>query len=191
MTQQLQQVTGKPLQEILGELEGAKFVAIDTLTVQPLNKTINGRGTGDNPHYGRVLKRSEGCSVMIYTNKKSNAYENMVKRRLAGRGEDPEQFELKARKWGQRVEDTCFIKHTKDGVEKLYLEVIFLRAPKKVEYLLNGKPIAKEEIVGMPKESVNPEGQGGLAGTEDEVVLRTFEVNSIKRIRTDSKEYIL
>lgn len=187
----LQQVTGKTLQEILGELEGAKFVAIDTLTVVPLNKTIAGRGTGANPHFGRVLKRSEGCQVMVYTNKKSNAYENMVKRRLEKNGQDPEQFELSARKWGERIEDSCFIKHTKDGVEKQYLEVIFLNGPKKVEYLLDGKPIAKEELIGFREPSVNPLMQGGLAGTEDEVILRTFECNSVKRIRTDSKEYIL
>jgi hypothetical protein len=187
----LQQVTGLTLQEILDDLVGAKFVAIDTLTVLPLNKTLGGRGTGANPHFGRVLKRSEGCSVMVYSNTKSNAYENMVKRRLANNGQDPEKFELQARKWGERVANTCFIKHTKDGVEKTYMEVIFLRGPKKVEYLLNGKPIDKGDIMGFKEPTVSPQAQGGLGGTEDEVILRTFECNSIKRIRTDKKEYIL
>jgi hypothetical protein len=187
----LQQVTGLTLQEILDDLVGAKFVAIDTLTVLPLNKTIAGRGTGANPHYGRVLKRSEGCSVMVYSNTKSNAYENMVKRRLAKSGQDPEQFELSQRKWGERITNTCFIKHVKDGVEKQYMEVIFMHGPKKVEYLLNGKPIAKGEIIGFREPTVSPDAQGGLGGTEDEVILRTFECNSIKRIRTDQKEYIL
>jgi hypothetical protein len=133
----LQQVTGLTLEQILDDLVGAKFVAIDTLTVVPLNKTVGGRGTAANPHYGRVLKRSEGCSVMVYTNTKSNAYENMVKRRLQKNGQDPEQFELSQRKWGKRVQDTCFIEHTnKDGVSKRYLEVIFMHGPKKVELLL-------------------------------------------------------
>jgi hypothetical protein len=46
-------------------------------------------------------------------------------------------------------------------------------------------------VIGYKEPSVNPLLQGGLAGTEDEVILRTFECNSIKRIRTDKKEYIL
>lgn len=184
----VQQVTGLTLEQILADINGAEFASIDTLTVVPLNKTIAGRGTGANPHFGRVLKRCESMSVMVYTNKKSNAYENMVKRRLLKEGQDPEQFELSARKWGVRIEDTCFIKHTKDGVEKHYLEVIFMSGPKRTEYLLDGKPIAKEDIVGLREEAVNPEAQGGL---EEKVILRTYGVESVKRIRTDKKEYIL
>lgn len=188
MSATVPQVTGMTLEEILADINGVEFASIDTITTVTLNKTTGGRGTPANPHYGRVLKRCESMSVMVYTHKTSNAYENMVKRRLAKEGQDPEQFELSERKWGERVGDSCFIKHVKDGVEKRYLEVIFLHGPKHVEYLLDGKRIAKEDVIGLKEAAVNPDSQGGL---EDKVILRTYSVESVKRIRTDKKEYLL
>lgn len=188
-----QQVTGMSLQAILDDINGAEFASIDTLTMVPLNKTLGGRGTGANPHFGKIFKRAEGISVMVYTNKKSNAYENMVKRRLTKEGQDPNQFELGERAFGTRIKDTCFIEHTlKDGTYQMYLEVICMSNAKRVEYMqLTDKglvPIAKEEIIGMRDSEPNPEGQGGL---EDKVIVRTFKVENVKRIRTDKKEYLL
>jgi len=190
------QVTGKTLEEVLADINGAEFASIDTLTMVGLNKTLGGKGTGPNPHHGKVFKRTEGIQVMVYTNKKSNAYENMVKRRLAKEGQDPEQFELSERKFGKRIEDSCFIEHTNAAGEyQKYLEVICIgNGPKTVEYLLLTDkglvPIAKEEIIGMKAESVNPEGQGGLS-EENRVVIRTFKIENVKRIRTDKVEYLL
>lgn len=190
-----QQVTGLTLTEVLNDINGAEFASIDTLTMVPLNKTMAGRGTGDNPHYGKVFKRTEGIQVMVYTNKNSNAYENMVKRRLVKEGKDAADFVLGERAFGTRIENTCFIQHTLKGetVPQLYLEVICIgNGPKRTEFLqLTDKglvPIAKEDIIGMRPETVNPEGQGGLENT---VVIRTFKVENVKRIRTDKKEYLL
>lgn len=190
-----QQVTGLTLQEVLGDINGAEFASIDTLTMVSLNKTLGGRGTGANPHHGKVFKRTEGIQCMVFTNKNSNAYENMVKRRLAKEGQDPEQFQLGERAFGTRIENSCFIQHTLKGetVPQIYLEVICIgNGPKLSEYLVLTEkglvPIAKEDIIGMKPETVNPEGQGGL---EDKVVIRTFKVENVKRIRTDKKEYLL
>lgn len=199
MTQQAQaqrqQVTGLSLEDILADINGAEFASIDTLTIVPLNKTLGGRGTGANPHHGKVFKRTEGIRCMVYTNKNSNAYENMVKRRLVKEGQDPEQFQLGERAFGKRIENTCFIEHTLKGetVPQKYLEVICIGdGPKLSEYLLvtdrGMRPIAKDEIIGLKPESVNPDSQGGL---EDKVIIRTFRVENVKRIRTDKKEYLL
>lgn len=190
-----QQVTGLSLQAILDDINGAEFASIDTLTMVPLNKTLGGRGTGDNPHHGKVFKRTEGIQVMVYTNKNSNAYENMVKRRLVKEGKDAADFVLGERAFGTRIENSCFIQHTLKGetVPQIYLEVICIgNGPKRVEFLhLTDKglvPIDRESIIGMKPETVNPEGQGGL---DDTVVIRTFKVENVKRIRTDKKEYLL
>lgn len=192
-----QQVTGLTLREVLADINGAEFASIDTLVAVPLNKTLAGRGTGDNPHHGRVFKRSEGISVMVYTNKNSNAYENMVKRRLVKEGKEAEDFQLGERAFGTRIENSCFIQHTLKGqtVPQEYLEVICLHGAKRTEYMvLNDKnqlvPIKKEEIIGMKPEAVNPEGQGGLS-EENRVIIRTYKVENVKRIRTDKKEYLL
>jgi hypothetical protein len=80
-------------------------------------------------------------------------------------------------------------------VPQEYLEVICIgNGPKLVEYLVvtdkGMRPIAKEDIIGLKPETVNPEGQGGLS-EENRVVIRTFKVENVKRIRTDKKEYLL
>lgn len=195
MTQvQRAQVTGLTLEAVLADINGAEFASIDTLTMVPLNKTLGGRGTGANPHFGKVFKRTEGIHCMVFTNKNSNGYENMVKRRLAKEGKDPADFQLGERSFGKRIENTCFIEHTNAAGEyQKYLEVICIGdGPKHTEYLLLTDkglvPIEKENIIGLKQSAPNPEGQGGL---EDKVEIRTFKIENVKRIRTDKKEYLL
>jgi hypothetical protein len=178
----LQQVTGKTLQDILNDINGAEFAAIDTMTVVPL------LGGKKNPMQGRVIKRSEGCSVMLFTNQKSNAYAKMVARRLEKEGKDAANFTLGPRTWGERIPNTPFVQHIKDGVTQMYLEVIFMHGPKRIEFLYDGKPIAREDVIGLKADEPNEESQGGL---ENKVIVRTFKCENIKRIRTDRKEYIL
>jgi hypothetical protein len=164
------------LQQILENVNGASFISIDTLTSVTL---LGGKA---NPFQGRVTKRMTKASVMVFQNKKSNAYENMVERRLAAEGKDPKAFVLGERRWGTRIPETPFITHK--GL--LYLEVIFLK-PGETEILVDGKPY-NGEIPGLEKEEKEPTGQGGL---ENQVIIRTFKADSIVRIRVDKQEYVL
>lgn len=121
--------TLEALGQLNDRLNGATFISIDTKTEVTL------LGGQKNPLQGRVTKRMAGANCMIFQNKSSNAYENMVRRKLAGEGKDPESFELSPRAWGQRIPQTPFVEHN----GKIYIEVIFLKAGD-VEYLLDGQP---------------------------------------------------
>jgi hypothetical protein len=164
------------LQAILENVNGASFVSIDSVTEVKLT------GGKKNPFQGRVTKVVTGSSVMVFQNKKSNAYENMVKRRLEQEGKDPESFSLGERKWGSRIPETPFVEYNGN----LYLEVIFLKAGKSV-YLVDGQPF-EGEIQGLEKAEVSEDSQGGL---NNKVVIRTYKAGSITAVRIDKQEYKL
>jgi hypothetical protein len=160
-------------------VNGASFVGIDTLIEVKLT------GGKKNPMQGRITKRMVGASVMVFQNKNSNGYENMVERRLIQEGKDPTAFSLGPRLWGTRIPNMPIIEHFKDNETKYYLEVIFLK-PGKVEYKLDGAPIDEADIEGLPVVKSDPEAQGGLDNT---VIVRTFSADSITEIRVDGKVF--
>lgn len=163
------------LQTLFANVNGNTIISIDTVTTPAL------AGGKKNPMQGQIRKVMIGGNVMVFTNKNSNGYENMVNRRLVAEGKDPSSFELGERAWGTRVEGTPFIEHN----GQTYLEVIFLRAGK-VHYTHGVRPIAREQIEGL-KESVEGE-QGGL---DNKVVIRTFRADSISSVTIDGKRHVL
>jgi hypothetical protein len=124
---------------------------------------------------GRVTKVMRGAQIMVFTNSETNAYDAMVRRRLAAEGRDPDSFKLGERAWGTRVAGTPFVEHRGE----YYLETIFMR-PGAVEYELAGVPIQKDQIVGLPEARDNPDSQAGL---DNKVVIRTFKLDSIIGLR--------
>jgi len=152
-------------------MNGTSFLGIDCETQVPL------RGGKANPMLGRVVKRTTGSNVMIFANKFINGYDAQVRRRLVAEGKDPNSFVLSPRKWGERVPGLPLIRHVKDGVEKFYLEVIFIKAGE-VQYFLDGVPIDKKDIVGLP-ETENGE-QGGL---DNKVIIRAYAMDSLRVVR--------
>ncbi len=160
-------------------VNGASFIGLDTLTEVTL------RGGKKNPMQGRVTKRMIGASVMVFSNKKTNGYEAMIQRRLTAEGKDPMNFTVGPRTWGMRLPDMPIVHHNKDGVDKYYLEVIFLK-PGTSEYLLDGNPIAAADIEGLPP--VTAGEQGGLED-DNKVIIRTFAADSITELRIDGKRF--
>jgi hypothetical protein len=158
------------------KVNGASFIGLDTETAVKLT------GGQKNPLQGRVSKITIGSNVMVFSNKHVNAYDNMVKRRLAAEGKDPESFQLSPRAWGQRETGTPFVNH--NGNE--YLEVIFLKAGD-VHYRVDGILTPKDQIPGLPARSEEGE-QGGL---QNKVIIRTYAVESIIAIRVDKMTYIV
>lgn len=114
------------IQELMSNVNGSTFISIDTVTPVTL------KGGMKNPLQGRVNKVVIGSNVMVFQNKTTNAYENMVNRRLAKEGKET-TFEVGPRLWGERIKDTPFVVHK--GV--LYLEVIFLSAGER-HFMVNG-----------------------------------------------------
>lgn len=165
------------LMAALANVSGASFISIDTLTTETLT------GGKKNPMQGRVTKKTVGASVMVFQNKTTNAYENMVNRRLAAEGKDPSNFELGPRKWGERIKNTPFITHKGE----LYLEVIFLHKGDST-FFLDGNEIERSEIEGIDKSAPREDAQGGL---ENSVIIRTFKADSIVALRVDKQEITL
>ena len=164
------------VKEIFKNLSGNTFIGIDTET------TVTLKGGKKNPLQGKVRKVVTGANTMVYTNEKSNAYENMVKRRLEKEGANSDEFKLQPRKWGKRIEGTPFVEHN----GQYYLELIFM-SPGKSEYFIDDEKVnnPEEEIEGFPVKK----DYGGQGGLEDKVVIRTFKVESLKAIKTGGKTY--
>lgn len=161
------------IEQILSTVNGATFVSIDTTTVP---KLLGGK---KNPMQGRIRKHMQGASVMVFQNKNANGYENMVARRLVKEGKAASDFTLGERTWGERIPNMPLVTY-KDA---LYLEVIFLHSGA-VSYTLDGNPIALADIEGT-KDTVEGE-QGGL---NDKVIIRTFKLSSVDRIRINGTEH--
>jgi len=159
------------LYDIMADVSGASFIGLDTVTTPVLT------GGKKNPMQGRIEKHMDGASVMVFQNKNSNGYENMVNRRLEKEGFDAGTFNVGQRAWGERVEGLPIVTHK--GAD--YLEVIFLKAGQ-VRYTLDGQPIEYADIEGMKAAS-----EGSQGGLDNKVVIRTFKADSIKTIRIDGQ----
>jgi hypothetical protein len=159
---------GRKIVSTLIQLQGCAIGSLDAVTSVTLT------GGKKNPMQGRVTKKAEGGNVMFFCNSNNNAYNDMVKRRLAAEGRNPEGFVLGKRVWGERLPDTPFIEHKGE----LYLDTIFLKAPKKVTYYLDGQEIDKSAVQGLP---VSSEGEQG--GLENKVIIRTYKLSSVTQIK--------
>ena len=174
--------------DILGKLsdfKGSQIIGLDSV--------VNVKLTGGrkNPMQGRIKKITEGNLVMLF--KSGEGYKNMVNRRLEKQFDElgmttvelferiaDKNFEPGPRPWGTRIENSPIISHK----GKLYLECIFLKAGES-KYFLDGEEIKKENIIGLPEKK---EGQQG--GLIDKVVVRTFALESIIKIRKSKKELL-
>ncbi len=155
-------------------ISGNTFVGLDTLTVV---KLTGGKG---NVMQGKVQKANAGSQVQVFQNKTKSAYGSMVQRRLNKEGKEVE-FQLSPRTWGVRVEGTPILEHKGE----FYLEVIFIKSGE-TSYLLDGKPIKKDLIQGLP---VSKGGtQGGL---EDKVIIRTYKIASLTRVTINKETYLV
>ncbi len=161
------------LETILSAVNGATFISMDTTTVP---KLLGGK---KNPMQGRIRKHNTGASIMVFQNKAKNGYDAMVKRRLETEGKAATDFTLGERAWGTRIPNLPIVEHK--GAQ--YLEVIFLRSGR-TTYTLDGDAIKVEAIEGLADK---PEAaQGGL---NDKVIIRTFKVASIDRLRVGGTTY--
>lgn len=152
----------------LKQLNNCSIATIDSTTEVKL------KGGKSNPQLGRVTKKMEGGNIMFFCNMNSNSYQNMVKKRLAEEGKDPETFQLGKRVWGERVPSTPFVLHKGE----LYVEAIFLKSPKVVKYFLDGKEIDKKDVIGLEDKE-----EGKQGGLDNKVIIRTYKLSSIDKVK--------
>lgn len=180
----MKKTTQSALVEMLKSVNGASFISITTSTIPTIRKTLGERGnTTPNPHFGRVRKVMTDAVVMVFQNKLTNGYENMVNRRLIAEGKDPASFTLGPRKWGTRLENLPIVEHNGE----YYLEVIFLK-PGNVQYYLDQHIIDPDLIQGMHTADLGDDQQGGL---ENQVVIRSFKFDSITKIKIDGNTFVI
>lgn len=163
------------LKFVFKDTHGTAFIGLDTTSSVVL------KGGKKNPLQGRVEKRVIGSNVMVAFGEGS-VYEGVVKRRMIAEGKDPSTFELKPRKWGIRIDGTPYIEHG----DKNYLECIFIKAGE-VSYLVDGVETNPADIEGLElkadKEDEEPKEDTTQGGIENKVIIRTYSVDSIDRIR--------
>lgn len=166
--------------EQINQFSGAHIIGIDTLT------TVKLTGGKSNPLQGRVTKLSEGNRVMLF--KSGVGFKNMVNRKLEKQNEETQAtldlfelitggnktYEPGPRPWGQRVPNSPFVEHK----GKQYLEVVFLEAGTS-RYFIGNREIDKSEIAEMLPNKT----EGVQGGLKDKVIIRTFAMESIVRIR--------
>ena len=162
------------IEQLMKDVNGSTFISLVTETSVKLT------GGKKNPLQGRVTKLTTGSNVMVFQNKTTNAYENMVNRRLEKEGMLPNSFSVGPRAWGTRRQNEPFVDH--DG--HVYLEVIFLSSGHS-QYLVDGQPF-DGIIDGLPSHS---EGQQG--GLENKVIIRTYNILNIKSITINKQKYDL
>ena len=144
--------------DLLKSIRGCTFASLDAETI------VKGF---------RHVKTGE--RVIVFTNKKSSGYENMVKRRLLGAGLNPDSFVLGDLPWGQRVPDTPLITHKGE----YYLQTIFLGAWTSKYYL--GSQEVPEHLLGGIITRPRHYEQG--LPKEKEVTVKTYKLSSITGIR--------
>lgn len=157
------------IEELLSSFKGSTFASLDTIT------NVGLKGGKKNPMQGRVTKRTSNNQVMLFTNEKSNGYENMVKRRLEAEGKDPDSFTVGPLPWGERVPNTPLIKHN----DRYYIQMIFNKSGNS-NYYLDNKAIDKADIEGLEERTGT--GKQGLEEGNG-VVVRTVALDSITEIR--------
>lgn len=144
------------LKNLLMEINGCTFATIDAETV---------------PSPG-IRKVTTGKRVILFTNKKSSGYDNMVRRRLIEAGKNPDNFGLGDLPWGTRVPDSPLITHG----PKTYLQVIELHPGASRFFLLDGKEVAEKDL-NLRSRRTNQ----GLS-EEDEVLVCAYNIENITRI---------
>lgn len=167
---------------LIATINGVSFANIDTETVMKLNK---GRGANRNPHFENIIKRTEGIQVMLCRSGGqegeslgSPAYQNMVNRRLEAEGKTCDFESAGLAKWAEIVDFPVF-KHTDKDTH--YVQCIYLNYGTSTTYLLNGKPIDKADIQGIPKAKAEAT-QGGLSD-DTKVYVRTPKIENIVGMR--------
>lgn len=160
------------LLSVVSSIKGVSFVGVDMLTEVAL------KGGKANPMKGRVQKRVTGMKAMVCRSNEfgSPAYENAVNRRLAAEGKG--EFKSQGLAAWAEVVDFPIFKHKEKG--DLYMQLICMDSGK-TEYLLDGQPIAKADIIGLDTDK--PEGSQGGLSDEAKVIVRSPKLESITGIR--------
>ncbi len=156
-------ITQDQLLEILSRRKGTQFCGITFLSNPRCRKT-------GNP-YKNVMKRVT-ANIEVGIN-----YKKKLERAMASNGGNTGEADVHARKWGERIPKTPFVKHTKDGDTQYYLECIVQKVLDKQFFDETG-PIREEDIKDfLPNKS------------ERLVALSDINIKNIKSVTVNGETY--
>lgn len=154
-----------PLQNLLDKIQGCTFATLDTVT---------------QPSPG-IRKVSKGERVILFTNKHSSGYENMVKRRLEEAGKDPDTFALGDLPWGTRLPNSPLI----ENKGKYYLQCIRLTEGR-AQYFIGNREVREPSHL-MLRERRPTQG----LPKSDAVEVACYRLDHIERIAVMGDELIV
>lgn len=143
------------LENLLDKINGCTFANIDATT---------------EPSSG-IIKKTTGIRVILFTNKKTSGYENMVKRRLEEAGKDPDSFRSGDLPWGEQVPNSPLVEHK----GKVYLKCILLSEGQS-KYFIGTREVGGQGL-GLRGRFPN---QGLPPG--DEVKVACYNLENIEKI---------
>ncbi len=159
---------------ILMAIKGHKFLTITTETEPKMRKT-------NNPYYGFIIKRSTANVSMNFE------YSNVVNNRREKEGNE-EKFTPKPRKWGERIDGTCFVMH--NGA--MYMEVHYKSAPSNVEYFdTRDNSVVPKDMLTQYLQEPNTTAVAESQGLENAVILRDIKIGNIKECKVNGEHYIV
>jgi len=168
--------------QLVGELlkmdgTGTSFEGMDCKVLVKMNKTAKRDGVKfENPYFGKVYKCYSVSTI-------SNAnYERAVNRQREREGKETD-FEALPRVWGERVGKSPVIQHK----GQFYFAIHVKTLTTDVTYEdVNGNAVEKESIVQfLPKKSSSRQG------VENEIIVRTYKIESILQMRMKGGTYIV
>lgn len=194
------------IMDVLETVKGSSFASIDTMTEMGLRSRLDESkevsdtlsavvraflrsGIKKNPYVGKIFRRVDSTSVQLFTNSKTNGYENMVKRRLEKEGKSADDFSVGKPVWGSRIADLPIVEHNGE----YYLECI-VQGPGTATYYFDTEnkknryvEIPYSEIIGTSPVTESTKGQGGLEGR---VNIVRYRLSSLRGIRVGGAEFV-
>jgi hypothetical protein len=162
------------------------FATVEATTTIDDGKIKGGKGSG---YSGRITKYTR-CQVIL--NPRLEGYEDAVNaQRAREHGDKPidelEHFTPNPRSWGEHIEGTSFVRHTKKGTttEKIYLETRVLRSLE-THYCIDGQPVAKETAEAL----LHPPRESKRQKTKKPIIIRDYWVENLDCITWTSPDKI-
>jgi hypothetical protein len=160
-----------PIVSVFSKLRGCSFISVDTTTAVSLS------GGKNNPMKDRVTKVVKGQSVIVFENRNTNGFQNMINRRLISENKNPD-YKVGGRVWGMKVPNTPVVEHN----GQFYLEFVILSSGT-VNYYLDGQSILWKDIIGTkPVTTANQ-------NLSSQIELRCVKVENINKIKAFGKTY--
>jgi len=167
----MKKISINDLVNLLSSIKEETPATIVTETVPTMKKT-------GNPYFDKVKKQGKAEVVLCFS------YEKEVNRARALEGKEFD-FKQKDLKWGAHIDNSALM--TNKG--QLYLQCSF-KKNLSTNYFLEDKPIDKSLLeTWLPVSNSSANSQGLL--NDNEVVIRTFKLTSIKEIEVNGENYII